>query len=88
MLMPIADLSEKRVTRHGAACHTSNGKRVTRHAWKVQCRGDGEPEGVAASNPVPELEHVVDVDAKFRDFLGCGAERDEVLGNGGCGQRM
>ena len=72
----------------GAEGYTSNGKSVARHAWKVECRGDGEPEGVAASNPVPELEHVVDVDAKFGDFLGRGAERDEVLGDGGCGRRM
>ncbi len=42
---------------------------------------DGGPQRVAAADPVPELEHVVHVDAEFGDFFGGGAEGDEVLGD-------
>ena len=44
---------------------------------------DRRPERVPSADPVPELEHVVGVDAERRDGLRVGRERDEVLGDVG-----
>ena len=44
---------------------------------------DGGPGGVAAADPVPELEHVVGVDAELGHGLAVGREGGEVLGNVG-----
>ena len=44
---------------------------------------DGRPGGVAAANPVPELEHVVGVDTELGHGLAVGGERGEVLGDVG-----
>mmetsp|Transcript_30247 Transcript_30247/g.63716 ORF Transcript_30247/g.63716 Transcript_30247/m.63716 type:complete len:581 (-) Transcript_30247:150-1892(-) len=44
---------------------------------------DGAPLGVPSADPVPEAEHVVGVDAEFRDGLAIGGEGDEVLGHAG-----
>ena len=43
---------------------------------------DGAIHGVAAADPIPELEHVVGVDAELRHLLGVGRDGDEVLGDG------
>ncbi len=43
---------------------------------------DGRPQGVAATHPVPEFEHVRGVDTEGGDGLGVGGERHEVLGDG------
>jgi hypothetical protein len=44
---------------------------------------DGGPGGVAAADPVPELEHVVGVDAELGHGLAVGRQGGEVLGNVG-----
>ena len=44
---------------------------------------DRRPQGVAAADPVPELEHVLGADAERRDRLGVGRDRDEMLGDRG-----
>lgn len=44
---------------------------------------NGRPERVAATNPVPELEHVGLVNAKLGHTLGVGGKSDKVLGNRG-----
>ncbi|GMR55918.1 hypothetical protein PMAYCL1PPCAC_26113, partial [Pristionchus mayeri] len=40
---------------------------------------DGRPEGVTATNPIPELEHVGGVDAELGGLGDVGGEGDEVL---------
>ena len=45
-------------------------------------QSDGRIHGVATANPVPELEHVVGVDAECGDGPCVGGNRDEVFGNG------
>ena len=45
---------------------------------------DGAPEGVAAADPIPELEHVVlSVDPELSHFGLVGRQRDKMLGH--CG---
>ena len=41
------------------------------------------PEGVSSSDPVPELEHVLGVDAEVNNLGTVGGQRDEVLGHRG-----
>ena len=43
---------------------------------------DGRPQGVTATDPVPEFEHVRGVDTEGSDGLGVGGERHEVLRDG------
>ena len=43
---------------------------------------DGGPQGVPAAHPVPEAEHVLGVDAEFRDLRRVGGEGDKVLRHG------
>ena len=42
---------------------------------------DRRPEGVAAADPVPELEHVVGVDSEFFDLGAVGRKRHKMLGH-------
>ena len=46
-----------------------------------QREADGGVVRVATADPVPELEHVVGVDAELRHRLGVGRHRHEVLGH-------
>ena len=45
-------------------------------------QADGGPHGIAAADPVPELEHVGSVDAEILDGFRVGGKRDKVPGNG------
>lgn len=42
-------------------------------------QANGRPERVTATNPVPELEHVLWVNAKRRDGGGVGGQGNKVL---------
>ena len=44
---------------------------------------DGRPEGVATTDPIPELEHVGLIDAEGRHSSSVGGKSDEVLGDSG-----
>ena len=39
------------------------------------------PKRVSSSDPVPELEHVLGVDAELDDLGAVGRQSDEVLGH-------
>ena len=47
----------------------------------IECNGhaNGRPQGVPASNPVPECEHVGLVDTEFLDKLCVGGKSNEVF---------
>ncbi len=53
-----------------------------------QREADGRVVGVATADPVPELEHVVGVDAERGHALGVGGHRHEVLGHGVVARRV
>ena len=59
---------------------------ISPKAWRAdghhEREADGRVVGVAAADPVPELEHVVGVDAELGHALGVGGHRHEVLGHG------
>ena len=44
-------------------------------------QADRRPQRVAASNPIPELKHVLRINAEFRYLLCICRERNKVLGN-------
>ena len=44
---------------------------------------DRRPERIAPANPVPELEHVLRIDAELRRLLLVGGKRDEMFCNRG-----
>ena len=43
---------------------------------------DRRVHGVAAADPVPELEHIGRVDAEFLHLLGVGGDGDKMFGDG------
>ena len=43
---------------------------------------DGRVQGVAAADPVPELEHIGGIDAEFGHPFGVGGDRDKMPGHG------
>ena len=53
---------------------------------ETDAEGDGEtdcrPQGVTATHPVPEFEHVGGVNTESRNSFGVGGESHEVLGDG------
>ena len=54
-------------------------REVPRADEEHQRKADGGRQGIAPSDPVPEAEHVVEIDAKFRHLGGVGGKRYKVL---------
>lgn len=48
---------------------------------EIRIENSGLPEGVSSSDPVPELEHVLGVNAELDDLGAVGRQSDEVLGH-------
>ncbi len=44
-------------------------------------QADGRPQRIATANPIPELEHVLRVDAELDDFFRVGGHGHEMLGD-------
>ena len=49
---------------------------------------DSRPQGVTPADEIPELKHIVDVNAEFRHRLGVRRKRDKVVGNRRLAQRF
>jgi hypothetical protein len=43
---------------------------------------DGAPERITSTDPIPEAEHVVGMNAELGHFLFVGGKRDEMLSHG------